>query len=52
MNAGQVLLRELRPHLHLAALGEPEERAGSRADDLAELDVARRGSGRRSERRR
>ena len=40
VNEGEVLLRELRPHFHLAALGEPEERARSRADDLADLDVA------------
>ena len=42
MDVSEVLLRELRLHLHLAAFGEPEQRAGARADDLSDLDVARR----------
>ena len=37
----QVLLRQLGAHFHLAALGEAEQAAGARADDLADLDVAR-----------
>ena len=41
VDEGQVLLRQLRPHFHLAALGEAEQRARARADDLADLDVAR-----------
>ena len=41
MDEGEVLLRQLRAHLHLAALGEAEQRARAGADDLADLDVAR-----------
>jgi len=39
MHLGKVLLRKLRAHLHLAALGQPEQRARARTDDLADLDV-------------
>ena len=33
------MLRKLGAHFHLAALGEPEQRTGSRADDLPDLDA-------------
>ena len=41
MNEGEILLRQLRAHFHLAAFGQAEQRARARADDLADLDVAR-----------
>src|SRR6185503_8453860 len=37
----EILLRKLRTHFHLAALGKPEQGARPRIDDLAELDAAR-----------
>ena len=40
MNQRKVLLGELRLHLHLAALRKPEQWAGTRSDDLSDLDVA------------
>src|SRR3954449_8816097 len=40
MHQRDVLLRELRLHLHLPAFGEAEQGARSRAHDLPELDVA------------
>ena len=40
MDEGEILLRQLRAHFHLAALGKAEQRARARADDLADLDVA------------
>ena len=39
-NEGEVLLRKLGPHFHLAAFRDAEERARSRPDDLPDLDVA------------
>jgi hypothetical protein len=40
MDQGKVLLRQLGLHLHLAAFRKPEQRSGSRADDLADLHIA------------
>ena len=37
---GEIVLAQLREQLHLAALGDGEQRRAAGADDLAGLDVA------------
>src|SRR4051812_39928742 len=42
MYVGEILLRQLRLDLHRAAFRKVEQRAGTRADDLPQLDIARK----------